>query len=203
MPGFERRGPVTVAYSGAALAQYPVSIQVNTATLIAAGEMQADCRDSTFAAADGVTTLPYWLQSGCGTTTTLYWVSVPSVLSPSVALYFYWDNAAATSLSSPEAVNLFFDDFSSDPNTNGKWSDIYRDASDPANEFFWSGSTLFLTTDQQLLRAGGATALMISPTWENGWMVSFRYRVGPSPSGHADGFAMGFFHQGNFDKGPR
>jgi len=56
------------------LQDYPVLAIVDTATPIAASQMRPDCADVSFA--DAYTLLPYWIESGCNTTSTRFWVKI-------------------------------------------------------------------------------------------------------------------------------
>ena len=81
-----------------ALSDYQVPVTVNTAALIAEGKMMSDCRDIRFTDSDGQTPLPYWIESGVNTASTLVWVKVPSIPASSTkTIYMYYGNPLATS----------------------------------------------------------------------------------------------------------
>ncbi|MFN7988125.1 MAG: DUF2341 domain-containing protein [Thermoanaerobaculia bacterium] len=85
--------------SGAALSAYQVSVTIDTATPIAAGQMRADAGDLRFGPdVAGTSFYPYWIESGVNTASTMVWVAVPSIpASSAVTVYAYWGNAGATS----------------------------------------------------------------------------------------------------------
>jgi len=87
------------------LTNYQVLVTVDTASLISAGKMRSDCGDIRFTDIDGVTILPYWIESGVNTTTTKIWVKVPSIPASSVyTIYMYYGNPNALSASDPTQV---------------------------------------------------------------------------------------------------
>jgi hypothetical protein len=76
-----------------------VVIPVDTATLITAGKMQADCGDSRFTDVNGKL-LRYYMNAaggagvGCNDASTDYYVLIPSIVDPTV-IYHYYGNPAA------------------------------------------------------------------------------------------------------------
>jgi hypothetical protein len=110
------QGAVTIDNSGNAstLTDYQVSVTIDTAALISAGRMQNDCDDIRFVNSDNTTKLSYWLESGCNSTSTKFWVKVPSITgSTSKTIYVHFGNNSATSESSGSNTFIFFDDFNS------------------------------------------------------------------------------------------
>jgi len=87
-----------------------------------------------FTAADGRTLLPYYnegqspaprLRSGqAGTVPALatFWVKVPHIPKAGTSIYVYYGNAEAESLSDPEAVFDFYEDFKGDYLDKDKWA---------------------------------------------------------------------------------
>lgn len=84
--------------SGADLADYQVRVVFDSATLIADGTMQADADDLRFALdAEGTQPLPYWIESGVNTSTTVAWVRLPSIPANwAVLVHMFHGNPAAT-----------------------------------------------------------------------------------------------------------
>jgi hypothetical protein len=70
---------VTAGYSGSTLTDYDVLIEIDTASLIAAGKMQADCDDLRVTDSDMTTLLDYWIEGGCNTGSTQVWARMPSM----------------------------------------------------------------------------------------------------------------------------
>jgi len=114
---------------------------LNTASLISASKMRSDCGDLRVTDSDGATLLPYWIEPGtCNTASTAVWVNVTNIpASGTKTIFIYYGNSTQTSVANPSAVFIFFDNFSSDPNTNGKWV-VYRYAGDASNEFVWDST---------------------------------------------------------------
>jgi len=108
------------------LADYQVLVVVDTASLIAQGKMEPDCRDLRFTDDDGVTLLNYWIEPGtCNTASTMIWVRVPSIPGGSIkTIYMYYGNPQASRASNGSATFWFFDDFTSDRSANGTWSNL-------------------------------------------------------------------------------
>ncbi|MBL8950869.1 MAG: DUF2341 domain-containing protein [Myxococcaceae bacterium] len=192
LPGFAQRQAVDVSHA-TALSDFQVLVVAGTAGA------RPGCPDVRFTSADGVTVLPHWLESGCGTPATRFWVRVPGVTA-TTRLWLYSGSVTAASTSSPAAVNLFYDTFDTDPEDGGRWSDLFRLDGSRANELVWQpdAGELWLTTAAAQLGAG-ATFATIDPAWEDGWAVSFRFRVGGGTG--ADGLSLGFFHAGNDGRG--
>ncbi len=84
--------------SGGELTDYETLVTVDTASLIAAGKMQADCDDIRFMNPDS-TTLTHWLESGCNSTSTQIWVRIPSLPVSGRTIYLLYGNTSAPSAS--------------------------------------------------------------------------------------------------------
>lgn len=98
------RRAITLDHTGGAeaLADYQVQLTLDTAALIAAGNLRPDAGDLLFVDADETTVLPYWLESGLNTSTTKLWVRVPAIAAGAThTIYVYYGNADAVSQSSP------------------------------------------------------------------------------------------------------
>lgn len=97
------------------LKDYQLRIVLDTADLVATGKLRSDCGDLRFTLSDGVTEIPYWIEKGCDTTSTVIWLRVPEIPANKLTrLYAYYGNPAATSKSNGEKVFMFFDDFDYD-----------------------------------------------------------------------------------------
>jgi len=119
---YHKRIAHTIAGStDGALTNYPVEITVirgagsSSGSTLYAPDCRADFADIRFTAADGVTHIPYHLESVSGSTAK-FWVNVPSIpASPgTTTIYIYWANPAATTTTSdPDAArHTPLDDFS-------------------------------------------------------------------------------------------
>ncbi|MDD3474560.1 MAG: DUF2341 domain-containing protein [Candidatus Dojkabacteria bacterium] len=69
---------------------------VSTYTLINQNKLQSDCGDLRFIDNDESTVLSYWIEGGCGSTTTQIWVRIPSLPAGGTTIYMYYDNNTAT-----------------------------------------------------------------------------------------------------------
>jgi hypothetical protein len=181
--------------TGVAVTDYPVELTLNTAALIAAGKLRADCGDLRLLNSANAP-LPHWLEGPCNSAATRVWVKLPSVPLSGATVVVAYGAPGATSASNGETTFLFFDDFRSDPNLGGRWQ-VSRAAGDAASEFSYDAANrqLFLTRAVGD-RGGGGRFMVMDPAWEDHWRFRMRYQL----SGRqfpADGLGMGFFHEGN------
>ncbi len=104
--GWEYRKPISVSNSGSALTDEDILIEVDTASLITAGKLQSDCDDLRFTDSDESTTLSYWVEGGCNTSTTQVWVQIPSLPSGGKTIYMYYGNSTASNASLSWSGNI-------------------------------------------------------------------------------------------------
>ncbi|HDK42536.1 MAG TPA: DUF2341 domain-containing protein, partial [Candidatus Pacearchaeota archaeon] len=91
------RIPISVTEnSGSNLTDFQVNLSVDTQTLISQGKMQSACQDMRFGNQNG-SFLPYWIESGCNTTSTLIWVETNLTASQSKNIHIYYGNPGAGS----------------------------------------------------------------------------------------------------------
>ena len=84
---------------------------------------QSNGGDIRFTASDGVTLLPYWIESwNAGSTSASLWVKVPSIPAAGATVYMYYGNAGTTSASNGNTTFDFFDDFSLGSIDPTKWT---------------------------------------------------------------------------------
>jgi|GEM_PF-3165018 len=86
------RKSVAVANSGSTLTNEDVLITLDSAALVTAGKLQVDCDDFRFSDNDGTTSLDYWIEDGCNTTSTKIWVRIPSLTAGGKTIYMYYGN---------------------------------------------------------------------------------------------------------------
>lgn len=112
-PAWIYRSPVVVNNpNGATLTQFQVNIRLGSETDFT--KLQPNGADLRVTAADGVTQLPFWIESfNASSSTASIWVKIPSIPASGTTLYIYYGNPAATSASNGNNVFLFFDDFES------------------------------------------------------------------------------------------
>jgi hypothetical protein len=112
IPPWLYRRPVTISNSLSALTNYQVLVTADTAPLISAGKMRSDCGDVRFRDSSGTVNLNYWIESGCNSASTKFWINVSTVPSGSSTIYMYYGNSSASSESNRKNTFIFFDDFS-------------------------------------------------------------------------------------------
>ncbi|MEM3490028.1 MAG: DUF2341 domain-containing protein, partial [Nitrososphaerota archaeon] len=85
------RVPITIQNnSGSAKTKAHIPIILNTASLISAGKMKSDCSDIRFTDEDKYSPLFFWLEAGCNTTNTIFWVKIPFLPAGSKTIYAYY-----------------------------------------------------------------------------------------------------------------
>ncbi len=105
------------------LTNYQVEVTLNTQTLISAGQMQADCADIRFTDSSG-NLLPYWIESGCDTTSTQIWIKINTI-------------AASTNTT----IFLYYGSLNAAPESNGHTTFNYFDQGSQINNWITSGSS--------------------------------------------------------------
>lgn len=93
------------------LVGYQVSTTLDTQSLISAGKMQSDCDDIRLFESDGTTSIPYWIESGCNTNSTIIWMKTSLSSSASKYVYMFYGNGDSSSASDGKSVFDFFDNF--------------------------------------------------------------------------------------------
>jgi len=111
-----KNGIIITENSGSTLTDYQVLINVDTASLISAGRMNADCSDIRFYDRALSTSLPYWIESGCDSAETKIWIKVPSLAASSATIIqMLYGNPSAAGESDGNATFTVFNNFSEDP----------------------------------------------------------------------------------------
>lgn len=119
---WEYRQPITVSNNtGGTLTNEDVLINIDTATLIGDSKLQADCDDLRFIDSDDSSSLTYWIEGGCNTSTTQVWVQIPSLPSVGKTIYMYYGNDSATNSEDSWAGNFVKLSTSS---CTGNWSRV-------------------------------------------------------------------------------
>jgi len=101
-PGWTVEVPIAITErSGAALSDFQVLLEIDTAALIAAGTLRGDAGDLRFGSdVAGTNLLDYWIENGVGTASTAVWVKVPALAASTLTgLYLFAGNPAAASAS--------------------------------------------------------------------------------------------------------
>ena len=171
-PAWHYRKPITISNSGEALNDYQVKATINTQALNSAGKMQPDGDDIRFTQSDGTTEIPYWIESGINTTSTVIWVKVPSIHPYTLTtIYMYYGNPDAAPASDSTATFVFYDDFD-DGSLSSKWTAAL--GIDSAKWTFSNPSNY--TYDGAKIEVGASYAQLLensSPVW---WDTSYACR---------------------------
>ncbi|HZU08340.1 MAG TPA: DUF2341 domain-containing protein [Pseudacidobacterium sp.] len=119
-PSWQYRSAVTITNSNSsALSNFQVKVQLGSNfDFTKAAANGADIR---FTASDGLTAIPFWIESWNSTSAVL-WVNVPSIPTSGTTIFMYYGNPSATSASNGPATFLFFDDFSGGNISSSKWT---------------------------------------------------------------------------------
>ena len=119
---WQYRSTVSIANpGGTTLSAYQVHV------VLGAGfdftKVQANGADIRFTASDGVTLLPFWIESwSAGSSRASLWVKVPSIPSTGATVYLYYGDPSAGSASNGTNTFIFFDDFAGSTIDATKWS---------------------------------------------------------------------------------
>jgi hypothetical protein len=111
-PGWSTGIPITITEgSGTDLTGYQVRLVIDTASIIAAGNMDPNGNDVRFATDfEGTGTVPYWIESGINTASTVVWIKVPLLpASTNTGVWLFSGNAAATSESTLDVFGFTSD----------------------------------------------------------------------------------------------
>lgn len=115
-PSWTRRMVITInnTLNTNNLIDYQVCINVNYSS-----SMKSDFSDLRFTDSDGLTLIPYWMESYVPQVSAVVWVKVSSIpASGTTTIYMYYGNPDASSASNGTATFEFFDDFET-PSTLG------------------------------------------------------------------------------------
>jgi hypothetical protein len=107
--------------AASSLTGYQLKLSVDTAALITAGKLQEDCDDLRFAETNG-DNIPYRVESGCNTTSTIVWIKTNLPASSGKTVYMYYGNGGVASQASGSAVFEFFEDFTGSAVDTNKWT---------------------------------------------------------------------------------
>lgn len=90
------RQAITITNTGTAQTNIQYVLNIDTATMITANKLQANCADLRFTNASGKV-LSYYLAAGCGSRATAVWVMLDSLTTNATTFYVYYGNPNATS----------------------------------------------------------------------------------------------------------
>ncbi len=127
---------ITNSTSGT-LTNYQVKIYVNTAVPTLAGKMSPTCDDVRFTDTF-CNNLPFWIENGINTDSTLIWVKVPTIPTTGTAIKMYYGNPSLLTTSNGDSTFIFFDNFQGKDLDTNKW------------QIFHSGSASFTVSSGAL-----------------------------------------------------
>jgi hypothetical protein len=167
------RRPITITNTTSSLTDHQVLVTLDTQSLISAGKMRTDCGDIRFTDSDGTTSLNYWLESGCNTTSTTIWVKVPSIPASSTkTIYVYYGNPSATSQSNGDNTFDFFDDFEDGVIDSSKWVIAYGSITESSGMLHMVGNA----GEKWLTNTGGAV-IRSTNTWSGNYIAEAQVNI--------------------------
>ncbi len=142
------RKPINISGSPSVLADFQVSMAIDTAVLMSDGKMRLDCGDFRFTDSDGKTELDYWIESGCNSPDTKVWVKVPFIPISETTIYMYYGNPLVQSVSNGEKTFDFFDDFK---DGSDKWIGSGQEYSTLNTGYVYASGSGFNETSSNLI----------------------------------------------------
>ena len=117
------RVPVTINNSNAGdpLTDFQVLVTLNSSFQYW-NHIEADGSDIRFTTSDGITAIPYWIESWNDGISSSIWVKIPSLASGISTIYLYYGYIDAPVASSGSATFEFFDDFNQGSLDGSKWN---------------------------------------------------------------------------------
>jgi hypothetical protein len=160
-----------------ALSDYQVKVVLDTQSLIAAGKMRSDCADIRFADSDRFSSLSYFLESGCNTPETVFWINVP-IIVPEKKIFAYYGQPASGSESSGERTFIFFDGF--------EGSDI------DASKWFPQGCVSVYGGYARMYSLADPCSLKLIKDLPNSGVIQLKARRGENETGSGPGFVVSY-----------
>jgi len=120
------RKPIKLTNNGSTLTDYQQEIRLNTKGYIDSGLMRSDGADIRVTDSDGVTLLPYWVDTSTPVnqnTSTPIWFKIPSFPTGEKVIYVYYHNlSTATTLSDRQSVDDIYEDWESGSINTSRWT---------------------------------------------------------------------------------
>lgn len=91
-------------YTTYTVLDYQVLLQIDTAYLISQGMLASNCSDLAFYDPSTGSFLPYWIERGCNTSSTLVWVRVSNITYPVKVIYMLTGSTSPTQSPSIDAT---------------------------------------------------------------------------------------------------
>src|SRR6267378_2728692 len=172
-PAWAYRNPTTINNpGGVSLSNFQAHVLLDSSFDFT--KPKSDGSDIRFTASDGITLIPFWIESWNATQASAsLWVQVPSIPSSGTTVYLYYGNPAATVTSSGNATFDFFDDFQSN--------------TPPAQGYFQLGSPQTALVPSQPWETSSPHTLSVLPVNSRGYTYWGYYGL---QGGCADGLAF-------------
>lgn len=77
---------------------FQIPVVINTVSLISEGKMKSDCSDIRFVGALSGSILNHWVELGCNTEQTRFWVKMPNIPGGESSIYAYYGNSSASNV---------------------------------------------------------------------------------------------------------
>lgn len=125
-----------------------------------------DFRDIRFTASDGVTLLPYWIETYASNSNAVIWVSVTGGLVSGATIYIYWGNPSAISASNGDATFEFFDGFDG----GSVWTRQGLVIPTPSTDWTYAEPSVIVEGDSKLL--GLDPSVQVLKLWYRAYQTS-------------------------------
>ncbi len=124
MPSWKYEVPITITNNTFAnLTDYQVKLTVNTSALISNGKMSSSGDDIRFTDTINCKSIPYWIESGINTSSTIIWIKLPLLkASSSTVIRMLYGNSSASAASNGDSIFILFDDFNGSTLNSSKWN---------------------------------------------------------------------------------
>lgn len=163
---FHYRQVFTFTHNAVITTERAITFSLDTAELIAAGVMQADCDDTRFTDVSG-NLLRYQLTGTCDNAATTYEVVFPSITNGTNSGYVYYGNPAAISASVDVSGVTALTPFGGDPAITTRTSEVKG----PSPVLYWKFNDGHDTTAQDSTSQNN-DGTVNGPTWEPGGVAA-------------------------------
>ncbi len=157
---------ITVTNTGTSVTNWAFNFTVNTQALITAAKMRTDCGDIRVTDASYFS-LPYWVDSGCNTPTTLIWVRALALPLGTSTLNFEYGDLTLTTQSNAPAVMDKYEDMQTAPSCVV--------TGNTANTLYDSTNKRLQLTSAAASQSGSCTYTL---TPSNGFYARFNFQSG-------------------------
>ncbi|KAF5425942.1 Lysophospholipase L1, partial [Candidatus Methanomarinus sp.] len=112
LSGWLYRMPIEINNTGNVLTYYQYNFTVDSASLVAAGKMNANGSDCRITSDDNYTLQPFWNETSWNNSSTMIWVNASTLVNvTNTTHYMYYGNSMANDISNGNNTFDFFDNF--------------------------------------------------------------------------------------------